>query len=428
LFVAAAEPRAWREAEVALVDAVAERTWLAAERLRLEQALRQSGIALREADRRKDEFLATLAHELRNPLGLIRNVVSLLQSPGATNSEIQWGRDIIDRQVNYLTRLTDDLFDVSRITRDKLELIKEEIPLAEIINGAVESCRPLIIERGHAFNLRVPPEPIYLSCDKIRLTQAIMNLLNNAAKYTPRWGHIGLSVEHAGSEVFIKVTDTGIGIAAEDLNRVFDLFFQADRSFARSEGGLGLGLTLVNRLVAMHGGTVEVQSAGLNRGSEFIVRLPVIERPSLTLYDTEGNHRPRQQVTEQRRVLVADDFPESARLLARLLQQDGNDVRVALDGLEAVETAAQFQPDIVLLDIAMPKLNGYEAASKIRQQPWGKNVILIALTGWGQQQDRRRTKEAGFDVHLTKPINYQAIAKLLNELSGDARIANPPAA
>jgi len=428
LFVAASEPRAWREGEVALVDAVAERTWLAAERLRLEHALRQSGRALREADRRKDEFLATLAHELRNPLGLIRNVVSLLQSPGATNSEIQWGRDIIDRQVNYLTRLTDDLFDVSRITRDKLELLKEEVTLAEIINGAVESCRPLITERGHMFSLHMPREPIYLSCDKIRLTQAIMNLLNNAAKYTPRSGRIGLSVEHAGNEVFIRVTDTGIGIAAEDLNRVFDLFFQADRSFARSEGGLGLGLTLVGRLVAMHGGTVEVQSAGLNRGSEFIVRLPVIAHPSLALHDTEGKHRPQQQVTEQRRVLVADDFPESAQLLARLLRQDGNDVRVALDGLEAVETAEQFHPDIVLLDIAMPKLNGYEAASKIRQQPWGKNVILIALTGWGQQQDRRRTKEAGFDVHLTKPVNYQAIAKLLNDLSVDSRIANSPAA
>jgi PAS domain S-box-containing protein len=422
LFVAAAEPRAWRESEVALVDAVAERTWLAAERLRLDHALHQSGIALREADRRKDEFLATLAHELRNPLSLIRNVVSLLQSPGAMDTEIQWGRDIIDRQVNYLTRLTDDLFDVSRITRDKLELRKEEVSLGEIVNGAVESCRPLIVERGHAFSLYMPPEPIYLSCDRIRMTQAIMNLLNNAAKYTPRSGSIGLSVEHREGEVFIRVSDTGIGIAPGDLTRVFDLFFQADRSFARSEGGLGLGLTLVKRLVAMHGGSVEVYSGGLNRGSEFIVRLPVIGSLAPALHDPEGNHRPPVPMIEQRRVLVADDFPESAQLLARLLQQDGNDVRVALDGLEAVETAERFHPDIVLLDIAMPKLNGYEAASKIRQQPWGKDVILIALTGWGQQQDRRRTKEAGFDVHLTKPVNYQAISKLLNDLTGDARV------
>ena len=428
LFLAAPEPRQWSEREVALVGAVAERTWLAAERLRLDHALRQSGMALREADRRKDEFLATLAHELRNPLGLIRNVVSLLQSPAATDSEIRWGRDIIDRQVNYLTRLTDDLFDVSRITRDKLDLRKEDVQLAEIINGAVESCGPLMNERGHIFTLNMPSEPVYLSGDKIRLTQAIMNLLNNAAKYTPRSGRIDLSVECDGDEICIRVTDTGIGIAAEDLNRVFDLFFQADRSFARSEGGLGLGLTLVNRLVAIHGGSVAVQSAGLNQGSEFIVRLPVIGSPSLASHDVERIHSPKAQATGQRRVLVADDFPESAQLLARLLRQDGNDVRVALDGLEAVDTAAHFHPDIVLLDLAMPKLNGYEAASKIRQQPGGKNVILIALTGWGQQQDRRRTKEAGFDVHLTKPVNYQAIAKLLNDLSGDARLANRPAA
>jgi len=428
LCAAAAEPRVWREGEVALLDAVAERTWLAAERLRLEQALRQSGMALREADRRKDEFLATLAHELRNPLGLIRNVVSLLQSSGATQSEIQWGRDIIDRQVNYLTRLTDDLFDVSRITRDKLELRKEDVALAEIINGAVESCRPLIIERGHTLNLQTPDQPIYISCDKIRLTQAIMNLLNNAAKYTPRFGRIGVSVKPSSDKVLIRVTDSGIGIAGEDLPRVFDLFFQADQSFARAEGGLGLGLTLVNRLVAMHGGTVEVRSRGLNRGSEFSVWLPIIAQPSMTLPDADADQPPERQIAEQRRVLVADDFPESAQLLARLLQQDGNDVRVALDGLEAVQTAEEFHPDIVLLDIAMPKLNGYEAASQIRQQPWGKNVILIALTGWGQQQDRRRTKEAGFDVHLTKPINYHEIAKLLNDLSGDTRSENSPAA
>jgi CheY-like chemotaxis protein len=274
----------------------------------------------------------------------------------------------------------------------------------------------------------MPTEPVYLSGDKIRLTQAIMNLLNNAAKYTPRSGRIGLSVECDGYEICIRVTDTGIGIASEDLNRVFDLFFQADRSFARSEGGLGLGLTLVNRLVAIHGGSVAVESAGLNQGSEFIVRLPVIGSPSPASRDVERIYSAKPQIAGQRRVLVADDFPESAQLLARLLRQDGNDVRVALDGLEAVDTAAQFHPDIVLLDIAMPKLNGYEAANKIRQQPWGKNIILIALTGWGQQQDRRRTKEAGFDVHLTKPVNYQAIAKLLNDLSGDARIRNRPAA
>jgi PAS domain S-box-containing protein len=424
LLVAAPEARAWSEREVTLVNAVAERTWLAAERLRLVHALRQSELALREGDRRKDEFLATLAHELRNPLGLIRNVVSLLQSSDATESEIRWGRDIIDRQVDYLTRLTDDLFDVSRITRNKLDLQKEELQLADIINGAVESSRALMNQREHEFTVQMPPEPVYLLGDRIRLTQVFMNLLNNAAKYTPSSGRISLTFEPDKGAVKITVKDNGIGIAAEDLNRVFDLFFQADRSFARSEGGLGLGLTLVNRLIAMHGGTVEVCSAGLNQGSEFTVRLPVISTPAAALLESSDEKNDGMAPSAgQRRVLVADDFPGSAHLLARLLRQEGNDVRIALDGLEAVETAAQFHPDIILLDLAMPKLSGYEVASKIRQQPWAKKVILVALTGWGQQQDRRRTKEAGFDVHLTKPVNYQAISKLLNDLTGDASTA-----
>ncbi len=415
LLLATPAPCAWSERALALVNAVAERTWLAAERLRLDHALR-------EADRRKDEFLATLAHELRNPLGLIRNVVSLLESPGASESETQWGRNIIDKQVNYLTRLTDDLFDISRITRDKLDLRKEEVQLVEIINSAVEASQPLMQQRGHEFTLKLPPEPIYLLADNTRVTQALMNLLNNAAKYTPNSGHIALTVQTENDHVLISVKDTGIGIAADDLSRVFDLFFQVDRSFARAEGGLGLGLTLVNRLIALHGGTVKVHSDGPNQGSEFIVRLPMIPNPAPTLRQPSVNEIVAVAAKSRRRVLVADDFPESAQLLARLLRQDGNDVRVALDGFEAVETAGQFQPHIVLLDIAMPKLNGYEAAAKMRQQPWGKKAILIALTGWGQQQDRRRTKEAGFDVHLTKPVNYQAIAKLLNDLSGDARL------
>ncbi len=427
LFLANSEPRIWSEREVALVDSVVQRTLLAAERLRLDHALRQSEIALREADRRKDEFLATLAHELRNPLGLIRNVVSLLQSSHVTEPEIRWGRGIIDRQVNYLTRLTDDLFDVSRITRDKLDLRKEEIQLSDVISGAVESCRPLMNERGHEFTVSLPQEPIYLFGDRIRLTQAIMNLLNNAAKYTPNSGRIALKVETDDNQVNIFIKDSGIGIAPADLDHVFDLFFQADRSFARSEGGLGLGLTLVNRLVAMHGGTVEVRSDGLNQGSEFTVRLPVIPIPAAWLREADDSDNPMPHANGQRRVLVADDFPESAELLARLLRQDGNEVRIALDGLQAVETAAVFQPDIILLDIAMPKLNGYEAASKIREQPWGKKAILIALTGWGQYQDRRRTKDAGFDVHLTKPVNYQTIAKLLEDLSGDPPTGDPRA-
>jgi PAS domain S-box-containing protein len=428
LLVTSPAAHVWSERAVALVNAVAERTWLAAERLRLEYALRQSEAALREADRRKDEFLATLAHELRNPLSLIRNVVSLLQSPEASQVETEWGRNIIERQVNYLTRLTDDLFDISKITRDQLELRKQEVQLAEVINAAVEASRPSIQQRGHEFSLTLPAEPLYLFADNIRLTQAIMNLLNNAAKYTPNGGRIALSVLRENGEVIISVTDTGIGIAAEDLQRVFDLFFQVDRSFARAEGGLGLGLTLVKRLIALHGGTVEVRSPGRDQGSEFIVRLPTVSAPALSAGGMEISETSHWTVNGKRRILVADDFPESAQLLARLLRQEGNDVRVALDGLEAIEAARQFQPHIILLDIAMPKLDGYQAATKIRQQPWGRKAILIALTGWGQQQDRRRTREAGFDVHLTKPVNYQAISRLINDLSGDARLSERLAA
>ena len=422
LLLAAPAAHAWSERAIALVNAVADRAWLAAERLRLDQALRQSEAALREAGRCKDEFLATLAHELRNPLSLIRNVVSLLQSPEASECEMQWGRNIIDRQVNYLTRLTDDLFDISRITRDQLQLVKAEVELAEIIAAVVEATRPFMQQRGHEFVLSIPPEPVYLLAESIRLAQAIMNLVNNATKYTPHAGRIELSAESENDQVTIRVKDSGIGIALEDSNRVFDLFFQVDRSFARAEGGLGLGLTLVQRLIGLHGGTVEVHSDELTQGSEFIVRLPVIPTPTIALCPESADHSTTAPAREKRRVLVADDFPESAQLLARLLLQDGNDVRVALDGLEAVESAAEFQPHIVLLDIAMPKLNGYEAAAKIRQQPWGKKALLIALTGWGQQQDRQRTKHAGFDVHLTKPVNYRAISQLLKDLSGKERL------
>jgi PAS domain S-box-containing protein len=416
LIVIRAEPHEWNEREIALMNLVAERTWLAAEKIQLDRALRESDSALREADRRKDEFLATLAHELRNPLSLMRNIVTLQQTSGAPHADPQWGKDIIERQVNYLTRLTDDLFDVSRITRDKLELQKERVDLAQIIKAAVESCRQVIDQRHHELTVNMPLDAIYVDADRVRLTQVFMNLLNNAAKYTPDPGHIWLSVEPAGDTVEVRVKDTGLGIEAENLPHLFELFYQVDRSYTRSEGGLGLGLTLVHRLIELHGGTVEARSAGANRGSEFVVRLP----RSLSGPKGEGHPRaapPRAPgAVRCRRILVADDFPQSADTLARLLRHDGSEVRVAQDGLEAFETAADFRPDVVVLDIAMPKLNGYEAARKIRSQPWGKQMVLIALTGWGQQQDRRRTQEAGFDAHLTKPVNYGAIMEILAKL------------
>jgi PAS domain S-box-containing protein len=421
LIVAAQEARSWSEGEVALAKAVAERTWLAVEKLRLDAALRHSEEALREADKRKDEFLATLAHELRNPLALMRNVVNLIQIPGSSEGELRWGRDILDRQVNYLTRLTDDLFDVSRITRQKLELQKERVDLREIVNAAVESSRPSIDERGHELSVTLPKQAIYIEADRVRLAQVLMNLLTNAAKYTPKPGEIWLNVEPAGSQVVVRVKDTGIGLSAESLAHVFDMFYQVDRSYARSEGGLGLGLTLVRQLVEMHGGTIDARSAGINQGSEFDVRLPILfDQQSTKPFSFPGDQAkiPAKAV---RRILVADDFPESANALAKLLRSDGNEVQIAEDGLEALDAAARFRPHVVVLDIAMPKLNGYDAARIIREQPWGKDMVLIAMTGWGQQQDRLRAKENGFDAHLTKPVKYEAFLAALDQLTMDKR-------
>lgn len=419
LIVAGSSAHEWTEREITLINVVAERTWLAVERLRLDKVLRESDAALRDADRRKDEFLATLAHELRNPLSLIRNVITLQKTPGTPESDPRWGQDIVERQVNYLTRLTDDLFDVSRITRDKLELQKEPVCLSDVIRGAVESCRPLIDQRRHELTVTMSQDSIYVEADRVRLTQVFMNLLNNAAKYTPNPGHIWLNIEQAGDTVIVRVKDTGLGIERQNLPHLFELFYQVDRSFTRTEGGLGLGLTLVQRLVEMHGGTVEVRSDGLNRGSEFIVHLPVLPAASLNQGSEVSETTGAAAVKRCRRILVADDFPESAAILARLLRQDGQQVQVAHDGIEAVEIAAWFRPDVAVLDIAMPKLDGYDAARMIREQSWGKPMILIALSGWGRQLDRQRTKAAGFDAHLTKPAKYENLMAILHRLSLD---------
>ncbi len=423
LIVATGEPNDWTERQIGLINVVAERTWLAVEKLRLDQALRESDAALRDADRRKDEFLATLAHELRNPLSLMRNVIALNRTPGTPESDPRWGQDIIERQVNYLTRLTDDLFDVSRITRGKLVLQTEPLNLGEVIRAAVESSRPLIEQRGHELTVTMSQDSVYVEGDRVRLTQVFMNLLNNAAKYTPDPGHIWLNVEKAGDMVVVRVKDTGMGIAPEDLPHLFELFYQVDRSFTRTEGGLGLGLTLVHQLVTMHHGKVEIRSDGVNRGSEVFVHLPAlayrpVEEPAQA---NEGNGV--LPANRGRRILVADDFPQSAEILAKLLRQDGNEVHIAQDGIEAIEVAAQIRPHIAVLDLAMPKLNGYQAARVIREQPWGKDVFLIALTGWGHQLDRQRTKEAGFDEHLTKPAKYETLMELLAQLPAERRLA-----
>ena len=368
----------------------------------------------READRRKDEFIATLAHELRNPLAPIRNVISLLQLQGSVDPNVRRARDVISRQIDHLTRLIDDLLDVSRITSDRLELRKERVNLAEVINLAMESSYPLIDQHHHKLSLLLPGQPIYLNADKIRLAQVIMNLLSNAAKYTPDGGRITLSAEHNGEEVSVRVTDNGVGIAPDQLSQIFDMFYQANRSYEQLHGGLGIGLTLARRLVEMHGGEVEAHSAGIDQGSEFVVRLPIIgeqPRPQKETASAETTRAPVQ------RILVVDDDGEIAETLAELLRFEGNNVEIANDGLKAVEIAEKFRPSVVLLDIGMPKLNGYEAARKIREQPWGKDMVLIAITGWGQENDRNRSREAGFDGHLLKPFNYPELSKSIANLS-----------
>jgi PAS domain S-box-containing protein len=375
---------------------------------------KQAEAALKEVDRRKDEFIAMLAHELRNPLAPIRNVIHLLQRKRSLDPHVQRGGAIIARQIDHLTRLIDDLLDVSRISRDRLELRKERVDLTEIINAAVEGSRPFIDQHGHEFTLTLPENAIYLNADSIRLAQVFTNLLDNAAKYTPGEGRIGLRVEQEGSTVVVRVTDNGIGIAADQLPHLFDMFYQADRSYDQSHGGLGIGLTLVRRLVEMHGGAVEVHSAGRNQGSEFSVRLPVsFEKPE----PQESAAVMEKTMTGARRILVVDDYGESADTLADLLRLDGNEVEIAHDGFEALEAAANFRPTVVLLDVAMPKLNGYDAARKIREQPWGKKMVLIAVTGWGQARDRQRSREAGFDAHLTKPVDYPVLVRMLAEFS-----------
>lgn len=384
------------------------------ERQRAEEALRHSQAELVEADRRKDEFLATLAHELRNPLAPIRNAIQVLLLKGPPDPELQWSREIIERQVRHMSRLLDDLLDVSRISYNKLELRKARIELAAVIESAVETSRPFIDSSGHQLELDLPPQPIYLDADLVRLSQVFSNLLNNAAKYTEPGGHIRLCAERQGSDVMVSVKDDGMGIAARLLPHIFDIFSQSERVLNRSQGGLGIGLSLVRGLLDLHGGRIEVRSDGHGKGSEFIVRLPVlVERTIQPTSPTTEDKQPAGM--PKRRLLIADDLKDSADSLAMLLKLIGHEVRVAYDGEEAVLAAESFQPEVILLDIGMPKLNGYDACRSIREQSWGKNIFIVALTGWGQEDDRRRTAEAGFNSHLVKPVEIAALRKVLAE-------------
>ena len=369
--------------------------------------------ALRLADRQKDEFLAMLAHELRNPLGPIRNAVQLLKIPEATNPKLAWGLDVIDRQVTHMAQLLDDLLDVARIIQGKITLKTERLELTDIVNNALETTRPLLEARGQELIISQTTAPQWLEGDRVRLTQVLSNLLNNAAKYTGEGGKIKLSVMREGADAVIEVRDTGIGIGPDILPHIFELFTQADHSLAHSQGGLGIGLTLVRQLVEIQGGTVTAASPGIGQGSSFTVRLPAL---SLESADTESALTESALSVPKLRILVVDDYLDAAESMALLLQTEGHEVKTADCGMQAIERAHDFQPQVVLLDIGLPDLDGYEVAKRLRLLPQTRDAILIALTGYGRAEDRERSQSAGFNHHLLKPANYQQLSVLLTSL------------
>jgi signal transduction histidine kinase/PAS domain-containing protein/ActR/RegA family two-component response regulator len=434
------------ERDLRLLDVLARQAADLIERAQAEQSLQ-------EADRRKAEFLGMLAHELRNPLAPIRNAVQVLRLMGDNVEGVRAASAMMERQVGQMVLLVEDLLDVSRITRGKIELRRGRVELASVVHHAVEAARPALDRANHDLTVTMPHQPVYLDADPTRLAQVVGNLLNNACKFTDRGGHIELTVSvewrvpsagkqeetdngfstSAGGEALkrtthpsplaspfavIRVRDSGIGIAGDQLPRIFDLFMQVDTSLERSVSGLGIGLALVKSLVEMHGGTVEVHSEGVGRGSEFVACLPALVESAQPPPPEPSNSKP--PAVTSRRILVVDDNRDSATSLAMLLKLTGNETHTAYDGEEAVEAAATFRPDVVLLDIGLPKLNGYEAGRRIREQRWSKGIVLVAVTGWGQEEDRQRSRDAGFDGHLVKPVDLAALETLLAELGGNS--------
>jgi signal transduction histidine kinase/CheY-like chemotaxis protein len=383
------------------------------ERKRLTTELQQRVQELKDADHRKDEFLAMLAHELRNPLAPIRNAIEYLRIKGPQSPDFAWFRDIIDRQVTQLSRLMDDLLDVSRITRDKLELRKAHVSLEAVLRNAIETSRPLF-EGRLELTVKLPDEALWLDADPTRLSQVFSNLLNNAAKYTDAGGCIRVNVTREDRQAIIQVQDTGIGIADDLLPKIFDMFVQGDRTDL-TQGGLGLGLTLARDLIRLHGGTIEAHSAGRHQGSEFTVRLPLAEAVSEIQNSSRPEPYPTTSATVQlpKRVLVVEDNNHQAQTLARLLELTGHEVRVATDGLSALETLTAFLPDVALIDLGLPDISGLEVARRIRERAEFRTTTLVAQTGWGREQDQQRARDAGFDHHLVKPIDYDLLQKIL---------------
>ncbi len=375
--------------------------------------------ALKEADRRKDDFLAVLAHELRNPLAPIRNALHILRLTAPKDETAMRVGDMMERQVNHMVRLVDDLMEVSRITRGKIELRKEAVDVATIIRSAVEASQPLIDAAGHRLHQVVPDEAVTLEGDPVRLTQVVSNLLNNAAKYTDHGGDIWLTVRDEVHAVSISVRDSGTGIPREMLPRVFELFTQVDRNAGRAQGGLGIGLTLVKSLVQMHGGSVRAYSAGAGQGSEFVIRLPVAPHLRAQVH-AEANGNQANALAPQR-VLVVDDNHDAADSLGTLLRLLGSEVEVVYNGPDALAAVTTWQPAVVLLDIGMPGMDGYEVVRRMREEPACRNITVIALTGWGQEADRKRSKSAGFDHHLIKPADLHTLEDLLGTIPRSSR-------
>ena len=374
--------------------------------------------ALERGEREMTEFLAMLAHELRNPLAPIRNALDLMRIKSADDSTQEWSRDVIDRQLTQLTRLVDDLLDVGRITSGKIALHKEPVEINAAVLRAVESVQPLADARGHTLEVRLARDPLLVDGDLARLSQVVLNLLNNAIKYTPDGGRIEVEVARESELAMVQVKDTGIGMPADFIPRVFDLFVQGERALDRAEGGLGIGLTLVKRLVMLHGGDILARSEGRGRGSEFVVRLPALARKPAKSVAASAT-RPRKP-RERKRVLVVDDNRDSADTMTALLLTWGHEVRTLYDGQSVISVVAEYRPDVVLLDIGLPKINGYVLARQLRQSESSRHIVLVAFTGYGQDDDRRRVREAGFDHHLLKPLEPEALEKIIDSVPARA--------
>jgi PAS domain S-box-containing protein len=378
--------------------------------------LKNTERALLDADRRKDEFLATLAHELRNPLAPIRNAVHILDSDAADFSQRKWGREVIARQVRRMSLLLDDLLDVSRITRGLFELKKDYVELKSVVSEAVETARPLIDSKQHQLLVTLPDQPVMFEADPLRVSQVIGNLLTNAAKYTDPKGRLELQARIEDSELVIAVRDNGIGLSEEALPRLFTMFSQVNSAVDRAEGGLGIGLALVRGLVALHGGRVEARSEGLGRGSEFIVRLPHKAAAPSSVAAADAGAAPNRRTARRARVLVVDDNRDAAESLGMALTFAGYDVSIAFNGLEALSLGARDRPGAAIVDIGMPGMSGHEVARRIRLEAWGRKARLIALTGWGQVHDKEAARASGFDLHLTKPVDPDELQKALGSL------------